>query len=152
MSENNQLVSSVLDSLKEPKYMLISYEAHGPNNIRSAIKDFPQVSYLIKIGDPVIKPIIEKFKIEETNEMVLCCIAYILEKLKSQTAIVPLLEYLKKHRLEMPRDWPAHFVTHTLKILTGQKDVDGIYFSYNTEERERTIQETQNRLNRKVYP
>ncbi|RJP78049.1 MAG: hypothetical protein C4522_13855 [Desulfobacteraceae bacterium] len=79
--------------------------------------------------------LIEKFKEEATfgRDTSLCIFAYIIEQNGYQNAVPTLINWLETNIFNDTHR-SADFVTHALKVLTAQDDLDTVYYSYGFQE------------------
>ncbi|MCA9447426.1 MAG: DUF2135 domain-containing protein, partial [Candidatus Omnitrophica bacterium] len=112
-----------------------------PLLMRSAIREYyPEVDELISFGSPALDSILQQFQVppEYLDDIPLLILAYALEEIGDQSAAPVLADWLEANMFA-ELDWSRDFVTHTLKVLTGQTDLNIETFQYDIEQKFDTI-------------
>lgn len=153
MISNEQKIITLIKTLDDEEHEIAGYIASGANTIRHAIENTKAIQKLINYGTKAAKIIVaELAKVRESpigpnscefgynmSDITICSYAYILERLKYSPAIPILVNFLKQSLQKTTTFWAPHLVTHAIKVLTGQRNRDDIYFSYNIDEMETTL-------------
>jgi hypothetical protein len=83
---------------------------------------------------------VTKYGVNPGPPSFLACLAfYIFADLVFRPALAYVLSYVSGRDYRIAGEWPSHFATHSLKILTGQSDINQETMIYDTQNRRDTV-------------
>lgn len=92
---------------------------------------YPEVADLIAFGPDAVDSILDSFRqpAEFVDDIPLCLLAYALERIGDPRAVPVLADWLETNMFAELL-WATDFVTHTIKVLDGQGDLNTVSFTY----------------------
>ncbi len=140
---------AAIDTLKEIGSQQKLKDENFPILMRPAAREFyPEINELIEIGEPAVDAILDSFRVtpEYRDDIPLLLVAYALVESGDPSAVPPLADWLETNMFA-ELDWSREFVTHTLKVLTSQTDLNLDNFQYDIDQKYDTIAQARVGLN-----
>ncbi len=130
-------IEKLVLKIENPAKIRNALAASGPCPLRVAFDLDETVQKIVEskgeVGEVILSRI-QNMKKEKIDDITLACFCYILEKLNYKKATPKIVDLLVDLIEEKDIVFSQHFAAHTIKILTGQKDLDLVNYAYSQEE------------------
>jgi hypothetical protein len=113
-----------------------------PFTVRAASDELiPALSQLIELGSDATDVILDEFRRPPTlyDDVRISILAYALEQIGDERAAPILADWLEEYMFVHSVGWPTDFVTHTIKVLTDQDNLNTHSYTYLIDEKFDTI-------------
>lgn len=133
--------AAAMEALRDVETHLRLLNESFPFLLRPAAEAYtPEVSELIALGSAVVPAILDEFRRPAAlvDDTPLSLLAYVLERIGDSAAVPVLTAWLDEH-LFAELIWAPDFVTHAIKVLIGQGDLDATTYVYGVEAKLDTI-------------
>jgi hypothetical protein len=107
----------------------------------SAMLEIPELNELVNLGSSAVDPILDEFRQSPTynDDVQISLFAYALELIGDPKAVPVLADWLEQNMFIHSVGWPTDFVTHTIKSLSGQENLNTESCTYLVGEKYDTI-------------